>query len=111
MRDADHHTEAEEGQPEVLRGAEIQSKTGQGLTGSHQNNGGEQAAEYNNELYAAQSEEMIAALEDAGCTVAYLEDTIQEEFKNACLELYKNYEADGTWTEGLYDRIQDIISE
>lgn len=72
---------------------------------------GEQAAEYNNELYAAQSEEMIAALEDAGCNVAYLEDTIQEEFKNACLELYKNYEADGTWTEGLYDRIQDIISE
>ncbi len=72
---------------------------------------GEQAAEYNNELYAAQSEEMIAGLEEAGCTIAYLDADIQEEFKNACLELYKNYEADGTWTEGLYDRIQDIINE
>ena len=72
---------------------------------------GEEAAKYNNELYAKQSEEMVAALEEAGCKVVNLDDSIQEEFKNACLQLYKDYEADGTWTKGLYQEIQDIIAK
>ena len=54
---------------------------------------------------------MVAALEEAGCKVVNLDDSIQEEFKNACLQLYKDYEADGTWTKGLYQEIQDIIAK
>ena len=72
---------------------------------------GKEAAEYNNDLYQKQSEEMVAALEDAGCTVAELDDATYEEFKNACMKLYEDYEADGTWSEGLYDKIQEIIAE
>ena len=72
---------------------------------------GKEAAEYNNDLYQKQSEEMVAALEDAGCTVTELDDATYEEFKNACMKLYEDYEADGTWSEGLYDQIQEIIAE
>ena len=32
------------------------------------------------------------------------------EFKDACMKLYEDYEADGTWSEGLYDKIQEIIA-
>ena len=72
---------------------------------------GKEAAEYNNDLYQKQSEEMVAALEDAGCTVTELDDATYEEFKNACMKLYEDSEADGTWSEGLYDQIQEIIAE
>lgn len=72
---------------------------------------GEEAAEYNNELYKAQSEEITAALEEAGCTITELDADVYEDFKNACLKLYEDYEANGTWTEGLYDTIQEIIGE
>lgn len=72
---------------------------------------GEEAAEYNNELYKAQSEEIRTELEASGCTVVELEDDAYEEFKEACLKLYEDYEAKGTWTEGLYDTIQEIIGE
>ena len=54
---------------------------------------------------------MVAALEDAGCTVTELDDATYEELKNACMKLYEDYEADGTWSEGLYDQIQEIIAE
>lgn len=70
---------------------------------------GEEAAEYNNELYQAQSQEMVAALEEAGCTIVELDDAVYAEFKEACQKLYEEYEAEGTWSEGLYDTIQAII--
>lgn len=72
---------------------------------------GEEAAKYNNELYMAQSEEMVAALEEAGCTISELDDATYEEFKASCQQLYTDYEEDGTWTAGLYDTIQEIIGE
>lgn len=71
----------------------------------------EEAAEYNNGLYMKQSEEMVAALEEDGCTITELDDAVQAEFKNACLKLYEDYEADGTWTKGSYEEIQNIISK
>lgn len=70
---------------------------------------GKEAAEYNNELYKKQSEEMVQKFKDAGCTVTELDSTAQEEFKNACLDLYNKYEENGTWTKGLYNQIQEII--
>lgn len=72
---------------------------------------GEEAAKYNNELYQAQSQEMVAALEEAGCTVSELDEAVYAEFKEKCQQLYADYEADGTWTEGVYDTIQGIIGE
>lgn len=72
---------------------------------------GEEAAKYNNELYQAQSQEMVAALEEAGCTVSELDEAVYAEFKEKCQQLYADYEADGTWTEGVYDTIQEIIGE
>lgn len=72
---------------------------------------GEEAAAYNNDLYQKQSQEMVTALEAAGCTITELDDATYGEFKAACEALYKNYEADGTWTKGLYDQIQEIIKE
>lgn len=72
---------------------------------------GEEAAVYNNDLYAQESQEMVAALEEAGCTITELDDAVYEEFKNACLQLYTDYEADGTWTEGVYETIQNLIAE
>lgn len=74
-------------------------------------NCGEEAAKYNNELYEAQSREMVTALEEAGCTVSELDDETYATFKEACQQLYADYEAEGTWTEGLYDTIQGIIAE
>ena len=71
---------------------------------------GNEAAEYNNDLYKKQSEEMVQALEDAGCTVTELDEDTYNEFKDACMKLYEDYEADGTWSEGLYDKIQEIIA-
>ena len=35
---------------------------------------------------------------------------LTNEFKDACMKLYEDYEADGTWSEGLYDKIQEIIA-
>ena len=72
---------------------------------------GEEAAKYNNELYQAQSADMVKALEDAGCTVTSLDDATQASFKEACLQLYMDYEDKGTWTKGLYEQIQGIIGE
>jgi tripartite ATP-independent transporter DctP family solute receptor len=72
---------------------------------------GEEAAEYNNELYKMQSEEIREQLEAAGCTVVDLEEDVYEEFRDACLKVYEDYEANGTWTAGLYDSIQEIIGE
>ena len=53
---------------------------------------------------------MVQALEDAGCTVTELDEDTYKEFKDACMKLYEDYEADGTWSEGLYDKIQEIIA-
>lgn len=72
---------------------------------------GEEAAQYNNDLYAEESEKMVTNLENAGCTVTQLEDSVYEEFKTACRQLYTDYEEDGTWTKGLYDTIRGIIDE
>lgn len=72
---------------------------------------GEEAALFNNDLYKEQSQEIAASLEEAGCTITELDDAAYEDFKNACLGLYEEYEANGTWTEGLYDTIQGIIAE
>ena len=72
---------------------------------------GEEAAAYNNELYQAQSADMVAALEAAGVTFSELDEENYAAFKAACVELYANYEANGTWTAGLYDQIQAIIAE
>ena len=71
---------------------------------------GAEAAEYNNELYQEMSQKMQQALKDAGCTIYTLDDAAQAEFKEACVQLYRDYEANGTWTTGLYDQIQDIIN-
>lgn len=71
---------------------------------------GEEAALYNNDLYKSQSADMVSKLEEAGVTFSELEPEVYAQFKDACVELYKNYEADGTWSAGLYDNIQAIIA-
>ena len=71
---------------------------------------GEEAAAYNNDLYQQVSQEMQDKLTAEGCTITTLDDATQEEFKNACVQLYRNYEANGTWTTGLYDQIQAMIN-
>lgn len=72
---------------------------------------GQEAAKCNNDLYKEQSESMVKALEDDGCTVTKLSEDAQKEFKDACLSLYSQYEDNGTWSKGLYDQIQKIITE
>lgn len=72
---------------------------------------GKEAAEYNNGLYKELSEKMVAELKAAGCTVTELDGATYEEFRNACVALYEQYEADGTWSKGLYEEIQGIIAE
>lgn len=71
---------------------------------------GQEAAEYNNDLYEQVSQEMQDALEAAGCTIYTLDDAALAEFKKASEKLYKDYEDNGTWTPGLYDEIQNIIN-
>lgn len=71
---------------------------------------GAEAAQYNNELYQQVSQDMQKALEDAGCTIYTLDDAALEEFKAASVQLYRDYEANGTWTTGVYDQIQSIIN-
>lgn len=71
---------------------------------------GEEAAKYNNDLYQQVSKDMQDKLTAAGCTISTLDPKVQEDFKNACLSLYKNYESNGTWSKGLYDQIQKIIN-
>lgn len=71
---------------------------------------GEQAAEYNNELYQKVSEEMQTNLQDAGCTIYTLDDAALAEFVERSQQLYQDYEENGTWTTGVYDEIQSIIN-
>ena len=71
---------------------------------------GQEAAEYNNDLYEQVSQEMQEALQAAGCTIYTLDDAALAEFKEASEKLYKDYEDNGTWTTGLYDEIQNIIN-
>ena len=71
---------------------------------------GVEAAQYNNELYQQVSQEMQAALEAAGCTIYTLDDAALAELKEASVQLYRDYEANGTWTAGVYDQIQSIIN-
>ena len=71
---------------------------------------GAEAAQYNNGLYQEQSQEMQKQLEAAGCTISTLDEAVQAEFKAACEQLYQDYEAQGTWSAGLYDQIQAIIN-
>ena len=71
---------------------------------------GAEAAAYNNELYQQVSQEMQAALEEAGCTIYTLDDAALSEFVEASVQLYRDYEANGTWTAGVYDQIQSIIN-
>lgn len=72
---------------------------------------GEEAAIFNNDLYKTQSEEMVAALEEAGCTITELDEAVYAEFKDACLKLYEDYETNGIWTAGVYETLQGIIGE
>ena len=71
---------------------------------------GEEAAEYNNELYKQVSDEMMKNMTDAGVTVYELDDAMFKEFQDASEKLYADYEANGTWTKGLYEQIQGIIN-
>lgn len=71
---------------------------------------GREAALYNNELYQQVSQKMQQALSSEGCTIITLDEATQAEFKDACVKLYKEYEEKGTWTKGLYDKIQAIIN-
>jgi len=71
---------------------------------------GEEAAEYNNEKYDEQSQLMIEKLEAAGCTISELSPENLAAFKEAVVALYQDYESNGTWTPGLYDRIQQILA-
>ncbi|MDC7288470.1 C4-dicarboxylate TRAP transporter substrate-binding protein [Blautia schinkii] len=70
---------------------------------------GDEAAEYNNELYKEETEELLGKFEEAGVTVHELSDL--DDFKAAVQELYQQYEDEGTWTAGTYDTIQKIINE
>ena len=71
---------------------------------------GEEAAEYNNDLYQQVSEEMQQNMKDAGVTIYELDDAAFAEFQDASKKLYTDYEENGTWTKGLYDEIQGIIN-
>lgn len=71
---------------------------------------GQEAAAYNNDLYQQVSQEMQDKLIAEGCAITTLDEATQAEFKSACVQLYKNYEANGTWANGLYDQIQAIIN-
>lgn len=72
---------------------------------------GVEAALFNNEAYGEVSAKMEAALKDAGCEIITLDDAALEEFKTASVALYEEYEANGTWTPGVYAQIQSIIAE
>lgn len=72
---------------------------------------GQEAAEYNNELYGQVSQEMQTALEEAGCTIYTLDDNALAGFREASEQLYYDYEENSTWTKGVYDKIQTIINE
>ena len=72
---------------------------------------GEEAAVFNNEAYAEVSASMEAALTEAGCEIITLSDEALEEFKAASVALYDEYEANGTWTQGVYAKIQEIIAQ
>ena len=71
---------------------------------------GEEAAEYNNDLYKQVSEEMQKNMTDAGVTIYELDDAAFKEFQDASEKLYTDYEENGTWTKGLYEQIQGIIN-
>lgn len=72
---------------------------------------GEEAALFNNEAYAKVSEQMESALKEAGCEIITLDDAALEEFKSMSVALYDEYEKAGTWTPGVYQKIQDIIAQ
>lgn len=69
---------------------------------------GKEAAEYNNEKYEEQSADMIDKMKEAGCEILELDD--MDAFRNSVLKLYQDYEDNGTWTPGLYDKIQEILN-
>ncbi len=71
---------------------------------------GEEAAQYNNDLYQQVSEEMQKNMTDAGVTIYELDDAAFKEFQDASKKLYTDYEENGTWTKGLYDELQSIIN-
>ncbi|WHH57978.1 C4-dicarboxylate TRAP transporter substrate-binding protein [Petroclostridium sp. X23] len=68
---------------------------------------GDEAAKYNNEIYQKQTAEMLDKFKAAGVEVSELSDL--EDFKAAVKGLYDSYESEGTWTKGLYDKVQSII--
>ena len=70
---------------------------------------GDEAALYNNECYDELTAEMIDKFKEAGVNIIELENT--DEFKDLVKPLYEEYESNGTWTPGLYDKIQEIIAE
>ena len=72
---------------------------------------GVEAALFNNEAYGVVSQQMESALKDAGCEIITLDDAALEEFKAMSVALYDEYEAAGTWTPGVYAKIQSIIAE
>lgn len=70
---------------------------------------GKEAAAFNNELYQKVSAQMQTELKKAGCSIYTLDDAALAEFKADSEKLYRDYEEKGTWTKGVYDKIQTII--
>lgn len=68
---------------------------------------GDEAAEYNNKVYKEQSKDLEGKMKAAGVQMHQLKDL--PAFKEAVKGLYKQYEDQGKWSKGLYDKIQTII--
>ncbi|MCF3935252.1 TRAP transporter substrate-binding protein [Acuticoccus sp. M5D2P5] len=65
------------------------------------------AGQYNTELQMQAERDLVAQIEAAGGTI--VEDVDREAFREATQSIYTTL-AD-SWTEGLYDRLQDAIAE
>ena len=66
-----------------------------------------EAGLYQNELAEKADEECLALLEDEGVTVTEVDPA---EFKEAAASFYEFDEIKDSWSDGLYERIEDIIS-
>lgn len=70
---------------------------------------GDEAGLFHNQKQDEMLESYMQGMVDNGVEIIYPSEAEMAEFKDAALKIYDNVEVTGNWSEGLYDRIREMI--
>lgn len=71
---------------------------------------GDEAGLFHNQKQDEMLDQYIADMESNGVEIIYPDDAEQARFKEAAQKIYENKDVTANWSEGLYDKIREMIA-